>query len=146
MLAILTRPRTLIHASGEVLWEKGAPTEMGCHVYTTGDCWALAWAIARRIEPVLGKGRIFTLGWWDHVVVQIGEDLFLDVEGTFTRAGITDRWARRLVPVAAETETSFEHYRDELAADWGFYGEDRAAADAMALLLLEAHAPHLLAI
>lgn len=64
--------------------------------YTNGACWSLAWQIYRatpqpHVICTLGDSK----GWdqdWYHVVVKVGEDKYLDVEGLHSARQLKKRW------------------------------------------------------
>lgn len=66
--------------------------------YTNGDCWSLAWQIYRLGKQphalcTLGDKGDWVHGDWYHVVVKIGEDKYLDIEGPRTAKQLRKRWA-----------------------------------------------------
>lgn len=138
-MSTLTRPSnytTLIGVTDEPLWEFGDHTEYGHEVYTAGDCWALAWHIAK-----ITGGRLHTLGWpdWHHVVVEVRPGAFMDVEGIHTAEEIEKAWFDLpLVPMPPEKTTSLAVYTKAL--DTGFvYLHGHGEAAEMARLVVAKH-------
>ena len=85
--------------TGEDLWLPGGPTEYGVEVFTSGDCWALAWYVAR-----LTGGHLVTLGWpdWHHVAVRLDRHdrtRYLDATGLHTRGELMQAWGKKVVPM-----------------------------------------------
>lgn len=115
---------------GERLWEDGPdggePTEYGIEVYTAGDCWALAWHVA-----MLTGGTICTLGcWpgWNHVVVEVGRDRYLDALGIHAAAGLRAEWGGPVVPMGSADVKTLADYTDALTADFMYFcGHGEAA-------------------
>ena len=137
----------VVAADGNVLWSEGEITAYGEMVYTEGDCWALAYAMSElMLPPGPSTLRIYTLGrttnWW-HVVVRVGEDLYLDAYGLSTGAELEEKWGRKLFGVLPCNHESWDGFKWLLNMDWNFEPRDTEAfATARALLLT--HAPHLL--
>ena len=66
--------------------------------YTNGCCWSLAWQIYRlssqpHVICTLGDKGDWAHGDWYHVVVKIGDDRYLDIEGIHTKRQLRKRWA-----------------------------------------------------
>lgn len=119
------------------LWFAGSPTEYGIEVFTEGDCWALAWYVAKATG-----GRLATLGWpgWEHVVVQVGPDEYLDATGMSTRRMLADIWQLPVVPMDMTGIRAFLDYEDSL--DGGFkYPITHDAVAKFADLLVGLHLP-----
>ena len=72
-------------------------TDRDIAYYTNGDCWALAWQLYRLTEKphvicTLGDKGDWSSGDWYHVVVKIGPDKYLDIEGLHTAKQLKKRW------------------------------------------------------
>ena len=68
-------------------------TQYGDEVYTEGDCWVLAWAIAQHLP----ESRVLLVGFpktvqWFHVVVEVGENTYMDVTGLTNQEEIFKYW------------------------------------------------------
>lgn len=78
----------------EPIWKDGAPTEYGIEVFTAGDCWVLAYYLHK-----IGGWPIFSIApradlrWWEHIVVQIDADTYLDVMGPQEASKMLETWA-----------------------------------------------------
>lgn len=133
--------------------------------YTLGECWLLAYALNQYGLPV------YTLGpepgaWW-HVVVQVGADSYLDIEGLTTSDALACEWPDplseqpgaydgELFPVTWERggrlltvfTDDFATYCE--AVEYRYKGgkrhlaADLKRADEVARHLLGAYAPHVL--
>lgn len=116
--------------SDDPLWECGEPSDEAVRLFTEGDCWWLSWHVT-----LLTGRRIHTLGWWDHVVVLVGPDAFLDIEGLHTRAELRSRWmGNRVIPLDERHTTSWAAYVDGLGAARAFridHGEVRDVAEGL---------------
>lgn len=111
------------------LWHDGAPTGYGIEVFTHGDCWALAWYVAKATG-----GRMVTLGWprWEHVAVQVGEDQFLDATGLHTEQHLAKEWGLPVIVFDMEWAETFADYQYSLRTPFVYpvsHGEVAAFAD-----------------
>lgn len=127
------------------LWEVSGPTEDGLDAFTLGDCWVLAWAIAQKLP----EGRILAMGnsetyWWGHVVVEVGENRYLDIHGISSEQELFARWGSSAVTEFWEVEdlASFESYQEELGIFAFSYIESLHDADVVAEELLALHVGH----
>lgn len=78
-----------------LLTESGVPTGLARDIYTQGDCWILAFELGLLLNaPLLALVSNDSPHAWDHVVVDLGRETVLDVEGRATRDEITSRWSR----------------------------------------------------
>lgn len=116
---------------GEPLWEDGPdggePTDYGIEVYTEGDCWALAWHVA-----LLTGGTLNTLGrWpaWNHVVVEVGPDRYLDALGIHTAAELRAEWDGRVCQMDSADVATLADYTEVLMADFMYLSGHGEAAD-----------------
>lgn len=125
--------------AGEALWLGDDLTPYGMETYTEGDCWALAWHVAQLLKPTLGSGLLYTLGRkasWRHVVVKVGEDLFLDALGLHTGAEVEAEWGHKLVPVPQAFEKRVGAYQAYLDTDF-VYRSGHSEANRIAVLLVD---------
>ena len=65
--------------------------------YTNGACWSLAWQLYRlspqpHVICTLGDKGDWVRGDWYHVVVKVGPDKYLDIEGLRTARQLKKRW------------------------------------------------------
>lgn len=65
--------------------------------YTNGACWSLAWQIYRLTEKphvicTLGDKGDWAVKDWYHVLVKIGPNKYLDIEGLHTAKQLKERW------------------------------------------------------
>jgi hypothetical protein len=129
----------------ETLWDSApdimAPTHYGIEVYTAGDCWALAWHLSEQLKAAGFAGDLFVLGWphWEHVVVRIGRNQYLDATGVHSRADIRSKWfGNRLVSIGYPTLDAYE-----TALDTDFvYPSGHAEAAEFARRLIAKHVHH----
>lgn len=138
---MLTLTREICSPQGAILWDGTGFTQYGEAVYTAGDCWALAWHIARLLEPTHGKGNLFTTGRrdrWNHVVVRVSEDLYLDAHGLSSSEELEARWEAKLFPIKPRFEASVGAYQAWLDVDFVF-PSGHPEANKVALALLDAH-------
>ena len=146
MTAVAFAPDAYLNFDGtlEPLWVDGNATYFGVEVYTEGDCWALAWHIARLLEPQLGKGRIVTLGgrtdWW-HVAVRVGQDEYLDITGIKSKRELSGAWGKHVIPLEPIHESDLEEYETWLDTEFGYGGH--AEAELVAQLVIEKYCPDL---
>lgn len=144
-MTLALAPAPVLDDNGDALWAGGSITDHGLMIYTEGDCWALAWHVARLVEPLLGPGRLYTLGRkrdWHHVVVRVGEDLYLDATGLKSQAELEAEWHRDLRPVPTAFEARVGTYQAYLDTDFSF-DAGHPEANRIAVLLLEQYCPSL---
>jgi hypothetical protein len=140
-----TTATLLSQHTGEDLWHPGGPTEYGVEVFTAGDCWALAWYLARATG-----GRLVTLGWphWWHVAVRLDRhdrNVYLDATGLRTRAELMQSWGAKVVPLNMNLVETFDDYEEVL--DAGFvYDITHGEVSDFAHLLAAMYLPNLHAI
>jgi hypothetical protein len=106
------------------LWAQGGPTERGLEVYTEGDCWALAYHVAR-----LTGGHIVTCGgsWWEHVLVRVARNRYLDAAGLWSREQVLRHWRGPIVTVGYPAYP-FDEYATKMSASFRFLESERTAA------------------
>lgn len=96
---------------GQPLWEADESSEEAHTIFAEGDCWALAWHVAK-----LTGGQIYVVSnrWpgWDHVVVQVGPDAFLDVEGIHTAAKLRKDWGGRVFAIDSDLTATLGAYEE----------------------------------
>ena len=68
-------------------------------LYTKGQCWVLAWHLIQEL-PDEFQGQIIDFD--EHVLVQLGDDRYLDVTGVHTKAELALVWSQvhRMQPIA----------------------------------------------
>lgn len=112
--------------TGEPTWDLLGPTDYGIEVYTAGDCWALAWQVAKQTG-----GRLVTLDWpeWIHVAVDVGDDLYLDAVGLHSRAGLERAWDAEVVPLPDSATATLRAYTEALGAGFVYLSGHGEAAD-----------------
>lgn len=124
-------------SDGELLLEAGQLTEHGEKLYTEGDCWALAWHFAHLLgtpESLYTMGEVHR---WQHVVLQVDDDLYLDATGLWTEAQLDQVWHTKLTPLPYGATRSLEAYTDYLDQKSFVFGhagghcEARRVAEAM---------------
>lgn len=78
----------------ERYWQSGQPTERGIEVFTTGDCWILAYRLHQLTDwPIYGVGEGEWVNFqWSHYVVKAPNGLYLDVTGVSTAAELRQAW------------------------------------------------------
>lgn len=108
-------------------WFKDAPTDWGIEIFTEAECWVLAYYLHK-----LGGWQICILGehrswYWEHVVVQIGEDAFLDVEGIHTQDELEEQWHQKLVPLEVRTFKTWNTYQAFMDGEFQFSEAQRWA-------------------
>ncbi len=70
------------------VWHRGSPTEYGIEVYTEGDCWILAYYLAKKLNS---KVSLIGAYDWGHAVALVpphmvnGKERYLDINGISTR-------------------------------------------------------------
>lgn len=73
------------------LWSNDQATEWGVEVFTEGECWTLAYYVHR-----MGNWPVYWLErepyYWEHVVVKVGYNKYLDVNGVQTRLQLLEAW------------------------------------------------------
>lgn len=118
-------------------WYKNEPTDWGIEVFTSAECWVLAYYLHR-----IGGWHVCVLAaddqdwYWEHVVVQIGDDSFLDVEGVHTRAQLEERWGRQLYPLEVRTFKTWNSYQAYMDGEFEYEQAPRWSR-AMAKRLVE---------
>lgn len=130
-------------ATKPALWDEAeaAPTPWAHEAFTSGDCWALAWAIFQKLPG----SRLLALGntknyWWSHVVVEVREGLYLDVEGVATSEVLFSRWGDPWVVEFWQVEAvNFAAYSHCLNMDDFLYIGRIEEAHEMADLLISHH-------
>jgi hypothetical protein len=76
-----------------LLDDDGGPTPTSIRLYTQGDCWILAFELGLLLDaPLLALVSENDEHEWDHVVVDLGRETVLDVQGRASRDEITRRW------------------------------------------------------
>lgn len=100
--------------NGVTLVKNGELTDDGSCAYTEGDCWVLAWHVA----ALMGRAQdICTVGGrdeWVHVVVRVGEDAYLDVDGVWSAAQLSRQWGYAVTPVPEHASNSWGAFGDYL--------------------------------
>lgn len=98
-----------------MLDEDGHPTLATIYRYTRGDCWILAYELSRLTNaPLVAIVCPEDDFMWDHVMVDLGRETLLDVEGLATRDETIHRWSERQRATLRIRElgrfTSFQDY------------------------------------
>lgn len=129
----------LLHPNGEL-------TTNAVLRYTQGDCWILAFELGRILDAPL-----IALVWpddplqWDHVVVDLGRETVLDVQGLASRDEILHRWSQPPHEVTLREIGRHHSFTDYLTELDGYrsntivYESDREAAQAVAHALIAIH-------
>lgn len=130
------------------MWADGAPTEQALRVYTYGDCWALAWHLARAAggqvalvaRDSCAVKPTHHLQGWVHAVAKVGHDLYLDVRGRHDRFALLERWDADFIAVMSPEETpNLEEYERSLNV-WPHrfrYDHGHAEAERLAATILD---------
>jgi hypothetical protein len=116
------------------LWRGGGPTSYGYEVYTEGDCWALAYYVAR-----LTGGQVVTLGgdWWEHVAVRVAHNRYLDASGLHNRQQLLHLW-RGPIFTLGYPAYPFTRYAEQIKGEFRFlHGPRTAEAFARRLVATE---------
>jgi hypothetical protein len=102
-----------MRSSAQILTETGKPTPLTRVIYTQSDCWLLAFELGLKLNaPLLALVDPDDPFDWDHVVVDLGRETVLDVEGLATRDEITRCWSKPLYPKVLR-ELGRHHSMDE---------------------------------
>jgi hypothetical protein len=125
----------------EQLWGDGEPSDFGVEVFTAGNCWVLAYYLHE-----LGGWPIVMVvpqadpDMWEHVLVQLPDHRYLDIEGVHTRAEVLKRWgyggSYRIVPIGPMAFASWEAYHSFLGQPSTIYLERFEETQMVAQLLV----------
>lgn len=87
--------------------------------YTQGLCWSLAWELHK-----LGDWPMYTLeddssGWWNHVVVKVDRNKYLDIEGIRSRREVMHQYHAKHLRRVPECESRKAYQKEYLhLMDW----------------------------
>ena len=129
----MTAPARLVSPIGVVLWDGGV-TDAARETYSMGDCWALAWALAK-----LSGGQLVALRSttdWHHLAVRLGEDVYLDVFGLHSEAALRAAWPGELELVPSWASATLDAYKIDYLDAWWEFEPGMATVEAFAKLLL----------
>lgn len=120
------------------MWSKGAPTDFGVEVFTEGECWTLAYYLHKiggwpvHVLHRKGEPRL-----WEHVVVKIGRNQYLDVNGVQTEKALVQQWRLNVNPLRESFTTWLEYWN--AIEGCHVYDRPRERARVMAKRLVETY-------
>ena len=119
------------------LWSNGAATDWGVEVVTEGECWTLAYYLHR-----IGGWPVYWLAppndrnFWHHVVVKIGYNKYLDVQGVHSLTELGKLWPGLVPVIVGGPFETWSEYEECLQGDH-FYQRPHERARSMAKRLVE---------